>query len=360
MKYGEIDSLVKGIDSVVFDYTVTGSAVSSISTGDILNGDEDCFYTVFAFHVYDTATSTLNCYFNADNTAGNYGYRGITANNTTVANINSTSALLRLCSVASGTPQGFSMFNMYAKQGSVRLLNGFNVCDINGTTVTQLEALSSVWNNTNTNITGMVFAPSAGKCGVGTRIIITKGNGFTDGIKTGVINTSGIKNAWIRHDSQTLASPASSVTFTGLDGDNDVLYLVKGTNKTASATAAINTLVINSDTGANYGRQILYANNTTVGATRLTSDSAMLFFGSASDQNEYDCYNILLFAPKGFIRPVISQCVNEINGTTVDYLFLAGHSWNNTADNITTLSIVSSQNNGIAAGSTFELYKLNI
>lgn len=357
MKYGLIEGLVKGIDSVVFDRTISGSGVTSIDTGAILNGDEDCFYTVFAFHVYDTATSTLNCYFNADNTANNYGYRGITAASTTVANINSTGALLRLCSVASGTPQGFSMFSIYAKQGSVRLLNGFNVCDINGTTVTQLEAISSVWNNTNTNITGMVFAPSAGKCGVGTRIIITKGNNFTDGMKTGVINTSGIKNAWIRHDSVTLTEAASSVSFTGLDGDNDVLYLGKGTVKNATSAAHLITIRLNADSNNTYGRQALYASNTTVGAGRDVQDDITLQ-ASASDQNEYDNFEFLIFAPKGFIRPIITQCINEVSGTTIDYLVFIGQSWNNTADNITEISILSNKADSLAIGSTFELYKL--
>jgi hypothetical protein len=356
MLYGNIDGLVKCIDSVVFDYTVTGSPVSSIDTGNILNGDEDCFYTVFAFHVYDTSTSTLNCYFNADNTAGNYGYRGITANNTTVANINSTSALLRLCSVASGTPQGFSMFNMYAKQGSVRLLNGYNVCDINGTTVTQLEALSSVWNNTNTNITGMVFAPSAGKCGVGTRIIIIKGNGFTDGIKTGVINTSGIKNAWIRHDSHTLASPASSVSFTGLDGDSDVLYLGKGTMKNAYNGAVTVGLRANADSGNNYGFQRLSGVNTTVSGERDTSEAQMTFAGLDA-QNKFSQFSFLLFAPKGFIRPAILEQSYDTATTTIGGITYRGFSWSNTADNITALSLVSNQSSFLG---NFELYKLNI
>jgi len=359
MLYGNIDGLVKGIDSVVFDYTTTG-AVTSIDTGAILNGDEDCFYTVFAFHVYDTATSTLNCYFNADNTAGNYGYRGITAASTTVANVNSTSALLRLCSVASGTPQGFSMFSMYSKQGSVRLLNGFNVCDINGTTVTQLEYISSVWNNTDTNITGMVFAPSAGKCGVGTRIIITKGNNFTDGMKTGVINTSGIKNAWIRHDSQTLASPATSVTFTGLDGDNDVLYYVKSTVKSVTGKTDGIKLQINGDTGTNYGRQNLNGANTTVAANRLTN--AKYIYSAYTDAAaRYSIAEALIFAPKGFIRPAITQKINSINGTLILSLTLAGFSWSNTVDNIIQISLSDYYgNNHIGAGSTFELYKLNI
>jgi hypothetical protein len=41
MKIGNLEGLVNGTEQVVFDYEVTGSPVSSISTGNILNGNEE-------------------------------------------------------------------------------------------------------------------------------------------------------------------------------------------------------------------------------------------------------------------------------------------------------------------------------
>ena len=76
--------------------------------------------------------------------------------------------------------------------------------------------------------------------------------------------------------------------------------------------------------------------------------------------NKFSTVETIIFAPKGFIRPIITQCINEVSGTTIDYLVFMGQSWNNTADNITEISILSNHADSLAVGSTFELYKLNL
>ena len=349
---GALQGLVNGTEQVVFDYTVSGSAVSSISTGNILNGNEDGWYTVIALHIYDTATSTLLGSFNADTTAANYGYRGISANNTTVVNISSTAATIRLCSVASGTPSGFSVLRFYAKSGAVRLCNGMNVCDINVTTVTQLETISSVWNETASNITGMTF--TANKIGVGSRIIILKSNNFTNGTPTGIITTPYIKGAWVRVGSSVLGAPASSVTFSGLDGDRDVLYYLSSSIKASSATGDIK-INLNNDTGNNYGYQRLTATSTTVAGVRATP--SCLYSGVTGTNAYYSQMNTLLFAKQGFVRPAITRTTNDITGTTVTALWLLGQSYSVTNTNITKIDIVPSTNN-FDAGSQFDLYAL--
>lgn len=360
MKYGLIEGLVKGIDSVVFDYTVEGSAVSSISTGDILNGDEDGWYTIIARFISATNTNYLTLNFNGD-TATNYGRRSINADNTTVANGNATGEAYMFFPALShsANQNSFIVANMYAKAGSVRLLNFLAAGRISTTTVTNFQALSGVWNNTADNLTSMLFSSTnANGIAVGTRIIIIKGNNFTDGMKTGVINTSGIKNAWIRHDSHTLASPASSVSFTGLDGDNDVLYYVKHTVKSVTGGTDDIKLQINGDIGTNYGRQNFSGANTTVAANRDTN-ATYIYGALTGDAERYSIGEALIFAPKGFIRPAIVQRTGSIDGTLIKSITFSGCSWNNTADNITQISLSDYYgNNHIAAGSTFELYKL--
>jgi hypothetical protein len=89
MNFGSLSGLVNGTETVVFDRTVTGSAVSSIATGNILNGDEDGWYTIIFRHIYDGANVAAFLRFNGDS-GTNYGYRSTNANNTTVANYNNT------------------------------------------------------------------------------------------------------------------------------------------------------------------------------------------------------------------------------------------------------------------------------
>jgi hypothetical protein len=352
MIFGNIQGLISGVEQVLFDYTVEGSAVSSISTGNILNGNEDGWYTIIARNIYDTGTATMEASFNADTTTSNYGYRGIKAANTTVSNINSTSALIRMGSVASDSTSAFSVLRFYAKSGAVRLLNGVNVCNINGTTVTQIEAIGSVWNNTADNVAGMTF--SANKLGVGTRIIILKSNNFTGGTPTGVITTPYIKGAWVRVGSQILGSATNIVTFSGLDGDTAVCYYLSSQIKAASATGDIK-INLNNDTGNNYGYQRLTATNTTVAAARATPSC---LYGGVTGTNAYfSQHNTLLFAKQGFIRPAITQTINDITGTTVTALWSLGQSYSVTNTKITEIDITTTTNN-FDIGSQFDLYAL--
>jgi hypothetical protein len=335
--------------NVIFDYEVTGSAAASINCGSPFLGDSDGWYTIIARHVYDTSTSTLNLTFNADTTAANYGYRGITANNTTVANINSTSSTIRLCSVASGTTTGLSFLVLYAKQGSVRLMNGYNVCDINGTTVTQLEVIGSVWNNTNTQITNMVFTPSAGNIGVGGRVIVLRGNALA-------VNSSPSQvGAWKRVGSTVLGGAASSVTFSGLNGDTAVCYYLSSSIKvTGNCTAYI--LPNNDGTAGNFGYQYLYSDGTTVGAGRSATTPGF-WFGYGSANTRIFLANAIIFAKTGFLRPAILQSASDINATSVGNGWMFGQSFTDTATNITSLVVKASANN-FDTGSQFDLYAL--
>jgi hypothetical protein len=323
--------------NVIVDTEVTGSAVSSIDCGSPFLGDADGWYTVIARHVYDTSTSTLNLTFNADTTTSNYGYLGITGASTTVASVNSTSAVIRLCAVASGSTTGFSIFTLYAKQGAIRIGNGINVCNINGTTVTQLETIGSVWNNTNTQITNMVFTPSAGKIGVGGRVIVLRGNAFPTNVSPSQIG------AWKRVGSSVLSGAASSVCY----------YLsqqVKGSGDTGAAWVRPN-----NDSGAtNYGYQYLSGNSTSVSSARGTTSGIST---TSAGNTMYSNCSTLIFAKSGFIRPVILCKSTDISGTTITATTVIGQSWNNTADNITSIVIQASTNN-FAAGSQFDLYAL--
>jgi hypothetical protein len=353
---GILSGLVNSVSQVAFHNIVTGAAVTSISTGDIFNGDEDCWFDVIARPIYDTADSTLNMYFNADNTAANYGYRGISAASTSVADINSTAALVRMAAVASGSTSGFSVLRFYAKQGAVRLMNGVNVCNINGTTVTQIETIGSVYSVTNTNITGLVFAPSAGKLGIGTEIIVIKSNNFTNGTPCGTITTPYIKGAWVRIDSQILASPTNIVTFSGLNGNRQVLYYVSAMCKSAVAGGGCY-LRVNNDSGANYGWQLINAQNTTINALRFTNRTALDGTYSGTALGSYFDAEFLLFAPTGFVRPCISKAIVGVSGTTVSDIITSGVDWNNTADNITRLDAIN-QSGNFDTGSQFDLYAL--
>jgi hypothetical protein len=356
MQFGNLSGLVNGTETVVFDSEVVGAAVSSISTGNILNGDEDGWYTIIVRRIQGSSFRyTLQ--FNGD-TGANYGRRGIQAASTTVGNDSATGEAGIYLDAANNAADAtsFSVAKIYAKSGAVRLLNCISATDIATTTVNSLFCAGNVWSNTADNLVSMQFtALVADGFKAGTRIIILKSNNFTNGTPTGVITTPYIKGSWVRVGSSVLGSAATTVNFTGLDGDRDVLYYMSIAAKGGSASETHMSTTLN---GSNaYGYQRIQAINTTVSGERSTQTAMYSSFDTLAN-TEYRHVGLLLFAKKGFIRPSIIWSADAISGTTVTYINSIGWSWNNTADTLTSIENVASQANGFAAGSQVDLYAL--
>lgn len=354
MLMGSLSGLVNSTEQICFDYEVQGSAVSSISTGNILNGDEDGWYTIIVRHISGQASGFIRMAFN-DDTGNNYGYRSIDASLTSVTDFAQTGQPSINISGGYTYAAGVTTFcvsKIYAKSGAVRMVNTTSAITISGTHVGTILPQGGVWNNTADNLTQMRFVSSTGGLGVGTRIIILKSNNFTNGTPTGSITTPYIKGSWVRVGSQVLGSAASSVTFSGLDGDRDVLYYLSVASK--SGGNGYYSIQVNSDSGTNYGYQYLDASNTIVGASRATFNG---FLGYTAATNGYGTNQHLIFAKQGFVRPSIYTGAVYISGTTIGNAVVHGQVYSTTNTNITQLALVSDANN-FAAGSQFDLYAL--
>lgn len=355
MIFGNLSGLVNGTEQVVFDSEVTGSAVSSISTGNILNGDEDGWYTVIVRAIASTTTaSAWGIRWNNDS-GSNYGDRAIYAGSTTYgddSHVNASS--MRFGDSSTANYHCFAVIRMYAKSGSVRMANIVCATDITGTTVTYLYARSCVWNNTSDNITNATFVGTT-NFAVGSRVIILKTNNFTNGTPTGIITTPYIKGAWVRIASQTLGSPTNLVNFNSLDGERDVLYY--GSYRTKGNGAITCGTRVNNVTTNSYGRQALYGNSTNVAGYRDTAYPYLHheYHGSAS--GEYGQHNVLIWAKSGFVRPCLSSSLVGVNGTTVYETAVCGSVYNDTSTAVSSLNVYTGSNN-FDTGSIFELYAL--
>lgn len=331
-------------EEIVFDYEVTGSAVSSIDTGAILNGDVDGWYTIIVFSVQN-ATAEIGVRYNNDSGA-NYGRRRVYGQSTGVGDSANTAATYDyLCGVTSGQ-RGFSVSKLYAKTGAVRLRNNTNIEDVSGTTVTTLFSGGYVWNDTSTNITSMTFMCSAGTAlGVGTRVIILR-----------PVTNTGAKT-WVEVGSSVLGAAASSVTFSGLDGDVDQVYMYdvqfKGTGGVTQGFIKPNNL----GTGI-YGLQALRAVNTTVSAERRAGDSTgYIDSNSVTASGSYASFQGIMYAKTGFIRPWLVNFITSISGTTVTSAGVSGGVLNDTSTNITSLVLGTTANNW-DIGTQVKLYAL--
>lgn len=357
MQFGNLSGFVNGTEKIVFDYEVTGSPVASIATGSILNGDEDGEYLIIVRCV-DNA-SNYGCFARINNDSGaNYGMRTTNGNSTTITDrvyTGDTRLLFNDGTTAAGV--NFGMVKLFAKSGAVRLSTSLFGSRITGTTVNFVDFGGAVWNNTGTNITSMTFLPVVGNINVGTRITILKTNNFTNGTPTGIITTPYIKNSWLRVGSNVVGSAVSSVTFSGLDGNTDVMYLLTWKYQGGGASGAGN-ITFNTDTSTNYGKQVIYATSGTVASARTTATTRISTSTSAGSPLHYSGY-LLIYAKSGFERTVIGQFADGTSGTTIGYLTVAAQVWNNTGSNITQI-VVTDPNAGsqILTGSQFNLYAL--
>jgi len=156
-------------------------------------------------------------------------------------------------------------------------------------------------------------------------------------------------------EDQTLSAPATTLTFSGLDGDDDEVYLlkykiVKGVVATVLTTLRPNGATTNQASRRTYGG--------TASGNVNTTDIAIGGNGSAAtdDVEVGECW---IDAKTGTKRSFHGQW-SQINGAgPTDLLWIISSSaWTDTAANITSLDVVSDQANGLGAGSYFRLYRL--
>lgn len=151
-----------------------------------------------------------------------------------------------------------------------------------------------------------------------------------------------------------LSSPATSVTISGLTGDTALSYALQYNLINAYSGSATVGYTINSDSST-YGKQSLSGSNTTASAARTTSDSSVQV-ASHSAVNDICSGEIYFSSKTGTIRTSIGSNANGMATTTVNSVSLVGGVYDDTATEITTLTLTHSQTNGINTGSRIALY----
>lgn len=151
----------------------------------------------------------------------------------------------------------------------------------------------------------------------------------------------------------------TSITIPNLHGDVDIEYklearIVNGYAGTISVILRPN----NVSTAANYGLQNLAGSSTTASAGRATQTGWYLSTGI--EQSRIGQASITIQAKSGYVRTAIAELNENITGTTIDAIKLRGQSWNNTADEITSLVILADQTGGLGIGSQITLWARSV
>lgn len=158
---------------------------------------------------------------------------------------------------------------------------------------------------------------------------------------------------WDVIDSTTLGSAAASISFASIDSKYKLFRVTAYVVKDATAHQA--TLRINNDSGANYDYQRLNGSSTTVSAARVTGQTSILLTPTETiAANSIAQFSIIIGKQiAGSAAMVLSDGTFDATSVGRVKADIAAR-WNNTADLINRIDLISSSGN-FAAGTVVVL-----
>lgn len=163
---------------------------------------------------------------------------------------------------------------------------------------------------------------------------------------------SDLSEIWKEIDRSTLTSPAASVTFSSIpSGYTYFMIMLRG--NTAGAAATGMWMQFNSDSGNNYNVQRHYAVNAAVTANRATNQSAVEFGALTNTAN----VNSVNMAYVSNIAARVKEVLGWYGFHGLEVGIKAGY-WNNTADEISSITIGTTDTSNMTTGT--DVYLLGL
>jgi len=194
-----------------------------------------------------------------------------------------------------------------------------------------------------------------------TQVAITKHTELTNKEVSGIIDhaDSSIPSGkltfgtWEKIAEVILTSNVTRIDFTGLDINTHKAYLLIYTAKNpTTSTSGINFYVENDTTSANYYKEYVQIDGTTVTAGRV-NDPNIVYFPAGDRVAGY----VYFFRdPDGYYKAVGYNCYGTGSGVSMCFGVISKTA---TVTNITQINIVAGVANSIGAGSKFLLFKVS-
>jgi len=156
---------------------------------------------------------------------------------------------------------------------------------------------------------------------------------------------------------------AASLALSGLLGNTDIIYEVLA-RLVKDGTAGRISLRCNADSGGNYNWTAQGFINAAVGYTGGQLDTSLGLMNTDSpsliNPNDYFDCRLILFAKSGYKRRVISHAVTfaQRSGTPLIESYYAAGEWTNTANELTSITFVSSAGNIGGTGTFIRAYAI--
>jgi hypothetical protein len=157
--------------------------------------------------------------------------------------------------------------------------------------------------------------------------------------------------------SSLLTSAQTSITISGLNGNLDEEYRLICFIVNVSGSQSYYYMRPNNDSGSNYGFAQIRAVDTVMTATRGTTNTSIEL--AYSDANNYMSFCDLTFLAKsGKIRAAINRKAS-LSSTVISHAMVDSFVWNNTVDNITSMTLLASTSNAFSTGTHIFLFRKN-
>lgn len=164
---------------------------------------------------------------------------------------------------------------------------------------------------------------------------------------------SAIGTVWKQIHRTELSGAAASISISGLVGNTHGIYQVY-LKHIRDAADGNGMLRLNGDSGANYGDQFVRGQNVTASAARTTNRTGLIGSSvNAASPNAADLW--VVFAKSGQIRQVLAIQGGLGVTTTPDSAFTFYQLWNNSADEITSMTVLGTVGN-LGVGTIVEVY----
>lgn len=152
-----------------------------------------------------------------------------------------------------------------------------------------------------------------------------------------------------------LSVTSSSISFTGLNGDTDKIYIINCNIKASLADGVY--IGINNDSTLSYGYQNLYLDAALRDEERVQGDGSFTLDPALGETTTSDYYiiNCVMYAKTGNER-CFWMSASYGGGNIVEHLCKYGGSWDNTVSTVTSLEITANVANDWQPGSWFELW----
>lgn len=163
-------------------------------------------------------------------------------------------------------------------------------------------------------------------------------------------------NTYVALATQTIATATPSVTFSlsGISGYTDLVMVINARGNNAGTADQVK-LQVNSDTGNNYSRTILYGTGSAAGSARTSSTNSILIDYVAGDTAAAGTFGLCTINLMNYSNSTTYKTILSRAGTAGDLVEANVGLWRNTAA-ITSVTVSPGIGTNWLTGSTFSLY----